>query len=200
MQGCHNVIKSSQSGVTLCFQFVSAASTAAAFVTSSAAATTFVSHVKTVWAKPLDIWHKEYMSLAKCTGWPYGDLDPRSRLRHQLAKIFLSARWSEHHSSDHYKTWQLHCSSHGYYMIRFWRSSVGNLNFGKFSLKISDVFFQGQTLFWPYRRNGWSDWCETIRKCIGWTLLMHWSYCSLALSHRTVNSDFAVTLYSPSSM
>ena len=24
----------------------------------------------------------------------------------------------------------------------------------------TDVFFQGQTLFWPYLRNGWSDWCE----------------------------------------
>ena len=30
--------------------------------------------------------------------------------------------------------------------------------------------FQGQTLFWPYLRNGWSDWCETKRKCIGWIL------------------------------
>ena len=37
------IIKSPQPGVTLCFQFVSAA---------SAAATTFVSHVKTVWTKP----------------------------------------------------------------------------------------------------------------------------------------------------
>ena len=44
------------------------------------------------------------------------------------------------------------------------------LYFGKFSFKISDVFFQGQTLFWPYLRNGWSDWCETKRKCIGWIL------------------------------
>ena len=35
------IIKSAQSGVTLCFQFVSAA---------SAAATTFGFHVKTVWA------------------------------------------------------------------------------------------------------------------------------------------------------
>ena len=42
------IIKSLQSGVTLCFQFVSAASAAAA----AAAATTFASHVKTVWAKP----------------------------------------------------------------------------------------------------------------------------------------------------
>ena len=32
----------------------------------------------------------------------------------------------------------------------------------------SDVFFQGQTLFWPYLRNVWSDWCETKRKCIVW--------------------------------
>ena len=39
--------------------------------------------------------------------------------------------------------------------------------FGKFSFKISDVFFQGQTLFWTYLRNGWSDWFETKRKCIG---------------------------------
>ena len=54
--------------------------------------------------------------------------------------------------------------------MRIWRSSVGNFYFGKFSLKISDVFFQGQTLFWPYLRNGWSDWCETKRKCIGWIL------------------------------
>ena len=43
-----NVIKSPQSGMTLCFQFVSTASAAA----SSAAATAFASHVKTVWAKP----------------------------------------------------------------------------------------------------------------------------------------------------
>ena len=40
------IFKSPQSGPTLCFQFVSAAAAA------SAAATTFASHVKTVWAKP----------------------------------------------------------------------------------------------------------------------------------------------------
>ena len=44
-------------------------------------------------------------------------------------------------------TWQLFCPSHGYYLIRFWRSSLGHFYFGKFSLKISDEFFQGQTLF-----------------------------------------------------
>ena len=40
----------------------------------------------------------------------------------------------------------------------------------EFSLKISDVFFRGQTLFWPYLWNGWSDWCETKRKFISWIL------------------------------
>ena len=44
------------------------------------------------------------------------------------------------------------------------------LFFAKFSLKISDVFFLGQTLYWTYLRNGWSDWCETKRRCIGWML------------------------------
>ena len=39
-----------------------------------------------------DIWHKEYMGLGKCTGWPFPDLDPRLRLCHWLAKICLSAR------------------------------------------------------------------------------------------------------------
>ena len=42
--------------------------------------------------------------------------------------------------------------------------------FSGFSLKISDVFFQGQPLFWTYLRNGWSDWHETKWRCIGWIL------------------------------
>ena len=57
-------------------------------------------------------------------------------------------------------------------VIRFWRRAVGNCCFGKFSVKNSDVIFQGQTLFWPYLRNCWSDWYETKRKCIGWILGM----------------------------
>ena len=32
------------------------------------------------------------------------------------------------------------------------------------------LFIQGQALFWPNLRNGWSDWCEMKRKCIGWIL------------------------------
>ena len=35
----------------------------------------------------LDIWDKGYIGLAKCTGWPFHDLDPRSGLWHWLAKI-----------------------------------------------------------------------------------------------------------------
>ena len=31
--------------------------------------------------------------------------------------------------------------------------------------KVKHYFF-----FLPYLRNGWSDWCETKRKCIGWIL------------------------------
>ena len=81
------------------------------------------------------------MGLGKCTGWPFHDLDPRLRLWHPLAKICLSARYSENHSSDHYKTLQFYCPSHGYYLIRCWRSSVGNFYFGKFLFLISDVFF-----------------------------------------------------------
>ena len=67
-------------------------------------------------------------------------------------------------------TWQLHFPSHSYYLIGLWKSSVVNCYFGKFSLKRSDVFFQDQTLFMPYHRNGWPDWCKTKRKCIGWIL------------------------------
>ena len=42
--------------------------------------------------------------------------------------------------------------------------------FSKFSSKVSDMFFQGQTLYWTYLRNGWSDWCKMKRRCIGWIL------------------------------
>ena len=59
--------------------------------------------------------------------------------------------------------------SHAYYLIRFWRSSYGNIFWQIFFTKL-DVIFQGQTLFWPYLRDDWSDWCETKRKCIGWIL------------------------------
>ena len=62
--------------------------------------------------------------------------------------------------------WRLHWYSDGDYPIRFWRSSVGNCYFDKYSLKFSDVFFQGQTLFWTYLWSVWSDWCETKRNAL----------------------------------
>ena len=34
----------------------------------------------------LHIWDKEYVGLVKCAGWPFCDLDPRSRLWHWLTK------------------------------------------------------------------------------------------------------------------
>ena len=42
--------------------------------------------------------------------------------------------------------------------------------FAKFSLKILDVYFQGQTFYWTYFSNRWSDWYETKRRCISWIL------------------------------
>ena len=32
--------------------------------------------------------------------------------------------------------------------------------------QISDLYFQGQTLYWPHLRNGWFDWHEMKRKCV----------------------------------
>ena len=64
----------------------------------------------------------------------------------------------------------MYSPSHGYHLNIFWKTFVWNCYFGNFSLKISNMFFQGQTLFLPYLRNGRSDWCEMKRKCIGWIL------------------------------
>ena len=46
-------------------------------------------------------------------------------------------------------------------MIQFWWNSFGNIFFVWFFFQVSDVFFQGQTIYWPYLRHGWSRWCET---------------------------------------
>ena len=47
------------------------------------------------------------------------------------------------------------------------------------------MFFQGQTLYWTYLRNGWSDWYETKRRCIGLILgeLCSRSNFKIAVSH-----------------
>ena len=66
--------------------------------------------------------------------------------------------------------------------------------FGKVSLQISDVFFQGQTLFRPYL---WNDWCETK----GSALVEYWAqYVALAfdLTHDLDLGCFKVKLRSSS--
>ena len=82
------------------------------------------------------------MGLGKCTEWPFHDLD-----WHWLAQMCLSAQLSKNHSSDHYKTWQLCCHSHGYYLNRYWGSCDRNFYFGKFSLKIRMCFFKVKHYF-----------------------------------------------------
>ena len=79
---------------------------------------------------------------------------------------------------DKVRTTQPITTKHGSYiplvMLTTWLDFGGilvkTLFFAKLSLKISDVSFQGQTLYWTYLRNGWSDWYETKRRCIGWIL------------------------------
>ena len=100
--------------------------------------------------------------------WPW----PKVTAVRSISKDLLACaiKWEPLIGENHYKSCQLCCPCRGYYLTRFWRNSGKNCYFGKFCIQISDVFFQGQTLFWPYLRNGWSDWCETKRKCIVWIL------------------------------
>ena len=99
--------------------------------------------------------------------WPWPKVTAVTSISKNL--LVCAIKWEPLIGSLQHK-WKLCCPSHGYNLIIFWRDSVGNCYFSKFSVKILDVFFHGQTLFWPYLRNGWSDRCETKRKCIGWML------------------------------
>ena len=115
----------------LCFQFVSAASA------SAAVASTFTSRQYRL-SLTLDIW--ESIGLKKCAGEPFGDLEPRSWLRHWLTKI----------ACPHDKVRIIHPTAskfgsynplvrQAYYLIRFWRNSVKNFSWWLY-FKISDVF------------------------------------------------------------
>ena len=59
-------------------------------------------------------------------------------------------------------------------MLSTWLDFEGilleTLFLSNFLWKFRMCFFQGQTLYWTYLRNGWSDWYETKRRCIGWIL------------------------------
>ena len=160
------VIKSPRSWVTLCFQFVSAASATSAV---SAAAKTFP-----LTSKPfvLNLWYLAQRIYGSgemywmTFPWPWPKVTAVASISKNL--LVCPIKWEPLIGS--LQNVAAFLFNHGYYLIRFWRNSVENCYFGKFSLNISDVFFQGQTLFWPYLRNGWSDWCETKTKCIGWIL------------------------------
>ena len=58
------------------------------------------------------------------------------------------------------------------------------------------MFFQGQTLFWPYLRNAWSDWCETKSALVGYWV----QYVTLTfdLTHNLDHGCFKVKFWNSS--
>ena len=155
----------------LCFQFVSA----------TAAAMTFASHVKTVRARHKIFGTKKVLVLENVLD----DLWVTLTQGHgcDIDKQKLACL------QDKVRTTQPITTKLGSYislvMVITWLD-FGGILFETFFLpifasKILDVFFQGQTLYWTYLRNGWSDWCETKRRCISWILgklcdLDHWPH------------------------
>ena len=71
-------------------------------------------------------------------------------------------------------------------MLKTWLDFEGILLetdfFANFLWKVWMCFFKVKhSLYWTYLRNGWYDWCETKRSCIGWILgelcdLDHWPH------------------------
>ena len=162
----HNIIKSPRSGMTLCLQFVSTASFSHPSLGWLYVFSSFPPRPRPPRLPPqkllpltsklfeLNLWylaHRIYGSGEMywvTFSWPWPKVTAVSLISKNLLVCMI--KWEP--------------------LTGFWSNFVENCYFGKFSSKFSDVFFQGQTLFWPYLRNGWSDWCETKRKCIGWTL------------------------------
>ena len=67
------------------------------------------------------------------------------------------------------QTWQFYLPCHAYYLARFWRNFTRKY-LPNFVLIIwICVFFKVKQL-WTYISNGWSDWCEIKRRCMGWIL------------------------------
>ena len=136
------------------------------FTAASTAAKTFAYYVKTICAKPYIFWANNI--------WVWGNvLDD------------LSMTLTQGHSCDIdlQKFVCLHDKERTTHPI--------TTKLGSFipPQKKLDVFFQGQTLFWAYLRNGWCDWCETKRKCIGWILGI---LCDLDLwPHSDLDLDFS---------
>ena len=65
---------------------------------------------------------------------------------------------------------KVYCPSRGYYLIRFWRSSGKNCYFGKFSLKIPDMFFKVKHYFGHISGMDGPIDMKQKGKCISWIL------------------------------
>ena len=122
-------------------------------MSASATANIFASHIKTICAKPYIFGTKNI--------WVWGNvLDYLSMtLMHNKVR------------TTHLITTRLG-NSISLVMLITWLD-VGKILLKTFfckSLKILDVFFQCQTLFWTHLGNSRSNCCETKRKCIGWIL------------------------------
>ena len=158
------LINSPQSGVTLCFQFVSAA----------ASPPPLPQWLLLLMSKPfqLDLTYlgqRKYRSGKMYWvnfGWPWSKVTAVTLINKNL--LACRIKWEPLNQSQQNLAAMSLC--HGHYLLRYWRNSIWNIFFAKFSSKILVAFFQCQTLYWTYLRNGWSDWCETKRRCIGWML------------------------------
>ena len=109
---------------------------------------------------------KESIGLGKCTGWPFCDLDPRSRLWHWCKQKFACLQ-------DKVRTTQPITTKLGSYIplvmfITWLEEFFGKLFLPNFLWKL---FSQGQTLYWTYLRNGWSHWCEIITMAGLWGVI-----------------------------
>ena len=118
------------------------------------------------------------------------DLDPKPRLWHQLAKIACR--------HDKVRTTHLITTKHGSViavaMVVTWlylgELLLETVILGNFFFLNLDVFFQGRTLFWPYLRNDWSDWCDMKIKSIGWLLGIICDSSPMPLTLDVSRSDF----------
>ena len=156
-----NIFKSPQSGVTLCFQFVSAAGAGAA-----AATMTFASHVKAVWARQRKYgFGKMYWVTF---GWPWLKVTTVTLINKNL--LVCRIKWVPlNQSLQNFAAITLWSWSSPDYI---WKNAVGNPFFAKFSSKILDVFLQGQTLYWTQEwlvRLMWNE-KEVHRWDTGWTM------------------------------
>ena len=83
--------------------------------------------------------------------WPWPKVTAVTLINTNL--LVCRIQWEPHNQSLQNVVAIWYPSGHAYHLIRFGGNFVGNSFYDKFSLKISDVSFQGQTLYWTYLRN-----------------------------------------------